>query len=367
MEKPSVSHTFGEVDLERENENIRVEANPLLETFNLKSGDLVQTKGDSYAELSDHVKESTNVTLFPNSKLSVQVNDTSIEKIDLIKGLFRVESKDGVSTPLTDFDFSFQFGLQPIFVRILNGVTVFSSVYAPIEILCGETKVEIRESQQVEFSSEGFSEKTSASKEFENAERAWRTFKSSIQKQLGEVSIDQGLPEGLEEASELFAERSGEKVDFDKEEYVEMLEGWSEQGDKDLEVLTETSFSGVEKERFNLGLSFSYKGLSFKIPSVELSSYDDEFDILSISLVGKNESEDPSFIFYEEEVHLSDKNGEILALKSYDGESSIFPEQDFEASVEFLVPKDEDSFEFVFGDSVNLDISLEKEEKNARI
>ncbi len=157
MSAVAIEHTLGKVFVKRDGKKqaVDVKFTPDTDPFSLKNKDTVITGKDGYVvEISEYKdgKYSSQICLCPNSELSLDIT-TTISKIQLKKGSFRLATNAPLEIPHLDVEYIFDefpqlqsTGKEEIFglVKITDNKVIFANKGFPIDLVHKETNNKIR-------------------------------------------------------------------------------------------------------------------------------------------------------------------------------------------------------------------------------
>lgn len=152
MSAVAIEHTLGKVFVKRDGNKqaVDVKFSPDTNTFSLKDGDTVITGKNGYVvEICEYKdgKYSSQICLCPNSQLTLEIT-TTISKIHLKKGSFRLSTNAPLKIPFLNVEYVFEefpqlqsTGKNEIFslVKITDNKVVFANKGFPVDLVHKKT------------------------------------------------------------------------------------------------------------------------------------------------------------------------------------------------------------------------------------
>lgn len=317
----------------------------------------VETGPNSYANLSDNPspesgKISSMATLFPNSKITVNVKRGYIKEIEISKGLVSVYGAPGkrVLTPFAEFG-----GTAWVDVSS-DGKTVVANTRETIYNRKTRRAVTLDVNQQVLITEDNVGEPEPMDRRFYQAQKTRENFGvfygAVMYQQLTEKSdsfFDACLV-GLK----VIAEKTGQDFEKLKEEARQTFlkqKRWAQSEAEDcrekVEKIKKTDFSVASILRINQ--TIKYMDIELNILSVKRESKSAEQDLLSLQVEAKNESQKQVFIFWSEESRLLNEKGEIFPTDDYGLETSFMTGAWAKGYLFIPVNKNDEKFKLQFG------------------
>ncbi len=178
-----IEHTLGKVFVKRDGKKQTVDAkfSPESNPFSLKDGDTVITEKDGYVvEVSEYKdgKYSSQICLCPNSQLTLDIS-TTISKIKLEKGSFRLATNAPLEIPYLDVAYIFEefpqlqsTGKGEIFslVKITDDKVIFANKSFPVDLVHkkSDKKVRLKANEQAAATPEKIKKEEEVSQNMQN-------------------------------------------------------------------------------------------------------------------------------------------------------------------------------------------------------
>lgn len=150
----------------------------------IKDGDVIITEKNSYAiDIGDkNTSHYTYVSLFPNSKVKLNIKGATITKVILMNGLFRVHTYGPIEMPLAEIDYLVESD-HFFWIHVKKGERVSIAIvsgYAEISHKQLDKSVKIQMNQQVTLTPSSMSdEPEEVDQKFKDAYKKQREFESN--------------------------------------------------------------------------------------------------------------------------------------------------------------------------------------------
>jgi hypothetical protein len=392
MANVNITYSIGEVYRIRSGRKKRVKAKPLGDTLswvNLKDGDRIITGARSYVvELSDSpgpTQTGTSITAFPNSEFILGIKGI-IRKVELMKGLFQITTEKEVVTPTAEL--RFRHGNGSFWIDVASdGSVVVASESNPIEVIHKKTKrgVVIKFKEQVVLTKEEILEPCGIDQRFKEAYKIREQLSIGQSKYMYEDMLNEEHLKELQERARMIEEATGEKQNFDIKKTTKYYKKQRAHGEKGIEYALQAELPDFKKTdsvanddiskepvfgTINMNKSINYQGVEFLITTVEKRN---EFKnrkvpegkiFLVLNIESKNNSDKQAFVFYDEEVRLTDESEQVIPLKNYSLKTSFEPGRKNIGFLLFLVDNKYDKFKLQLGKmslpKIELELNLPK-------
>lgn len=386
----SILYTIGDVHCVRGGRKKPIKAIPFKKPVKLKDGDRIVTGAQSYVfDLSDEpgpTQTATMLTAYPNSEFVLWIKGL-IRRVELVRGLFRVVTEKEVITPTAELRFPQGNGTFWVDVS-RDGTVVVAAEAVPMEVLHKKTKqgVAISFKEQVTVTKEEILGPYDVDQRFKKAYETYFALSQSQNKFLFGDMLEKNVPQETAKLAKAIEEATGEKQDYNQEKHEKWLKKERDLGERKLKEVVETElpeFGQVEKEvqpvfetkfeTVEINRAVNYTGIEFEVSTLEQHeefngrNAPEEKKFLIVNIEAINESGKQIYIFYDEEVRLITKSGDVIPLENYKMETSFDSESKQKGFFLFIIPKEENEFKLQFGkkslSKVELELNLSKDDK----
>lgn len=326
-------------------------------SLKLKEMAEVETGANSYADVSDNPafdsgKQSSGVTIFPNSKVTVTVKRGYVEEILISKGLVWVSVPPGkrVYTPVAELG-----GMAWVEVSS-DGKTVVANTRGTIYNRKTCRAVTLDANQQVLITEDDIGQPEPMDQRFYQAQKTRENlgafYGAKMYQQIAEKS-DVLLETSLL-ALKSMAEQTGQ--DFEKlkaeaiqqhQKYRQWVQAEAEKYSQEVRHIINTDLS--DDHTVTVDKSVKYQGMELTILSVKRESKSNDTDLLTIQVEVKNELKKQVFIFWNEEVRLINEKDEEFSVDDYNLETSFMEESQAKGYLFIPVRKQDEIFTLQFG------------------
>jgi myosin heavy subunit len=161
-------------------------------TVPIHNNDIIITEEDSYAiNIQDeNDPDYTVVSLFPNSKAKLRISDKQITEVELMNGLFRVETKNPIRLPLAKIEY-IDDSTQIFFIEVKENKVSVSIVsgYSRIQHEELNDKAEIQMQEQVNLTPSSIEGPMDVDQKLKNAYKKQREFEAKFYGLFEDASI----------------------------------------------------------------------------------------------------------------------------------------------------------------------------------
>lgn len=169
----------------------------------LKDGDLIMTDNNSYVlEISDEntAKNITYITIFPCSEIIIGIKGKAITKIQILKGLIRIDTGSTIDIPYATIRYTHEKGM--LWIDIKDDVVSIASEALPVEIIHKKLnkKVEIMFRHQATIKVNSISKPEPLDQKFKDAYKLRGQYVNKYLKKFQDKNIDnlyRNLPETI--------------------------------------------------------------------------------------------------------------------------------------------------------------------------
>lgn len=323
----NISRITGEVYIKQDDDKKQVK-----NFLKLKGKVEIETGNSSYATIYDNPdpasgKQSSGVTLFPNSKIVVEVKRGYIEKIEILNGLVMAYVAFGkqIFTPVAEMGGMAWIDVGP------DGRTKVANSRETVFNRKTQQSITLNLNQQVLITEDNIGEPEPMEQRFYEAQKVLENlgvfYGAEIYRKASEKS-DAMLKASLE-ALEYLAKKTGQDFKKMKEEviqqhqkYKQWTQSESEKLFEEAKKITKKDFTG-EISVIPINQNIKYQNIECKIISIKREQKSDNEDLLTVVIEAKNESKKQVFIFWNEEVRLINEKGESITIEDYNIETSF--------------------------------------------
>jgi len=197
MSKVRLKQTAGNVFIQSNGEKKKVEAkipdeledlDTLAELYGsntvpIHDGDMIITEKDSYAiNIQDeNDPDYTALSLFPNSKARVSIRGKEITEVELMKGLFRVETKNPIQFPLAEIRY-LDDATQILYIEVKDEEVSISLVASQVEVAHekSDKKVRLQMKEQATLTPSDIEGPLEVDQKFKDAYKIQRKFEAKL-------------------------------------------------------------------------------------------------------------------------------------------------------------------------------------------
>ncbi len=162
--------------------------------ISIRNNDIIITGNESYAiNIKDkNDPDYTSISLFPNSKVKVNVKGKEITEIELMNGLSRVETKNPIHLPLANINY-LDDSTHFFYIEVQDGKVSISLVSGHAEIVHKELgeKVQIQMKEQVTLTPSNIKGPLEVEQKFKDAYKKQREFESKFYDLYDDASLIQ--------------------------------------------------------------------------------------------------------------------------------------------------------------------------------